>query len=503
MFNANNNQALQLTLQGYSNSINTAQNNGVGNAIRNFNQTLGNAADGYYQREQAQRNIKATEAQTRGQELANEFNQKNMDTALGQENQKLRGMKLGNTYQGYVNEVKAGTKGTEIQAMNSTNLNTKANKDLDTTIIDLQHDTYKGGYGMYDSKKNAITSEEQLQKALQEGGGGVFKYEKNKEGKKELVGITSNEANRNFALSQEVAQNKLAVQDQHRHGNYTRANQAQTQTLQSDIQKQQADDSYGAYSEGLALSKALGQSALARATDYNNGVFLITDPNTGKQVATPAAIQGYSNQIANSNTNTNINSTNITAGREPIRMVAQKAAESLNYGNLSEQEQQKITDTLRSTNTKLAEKLSMSIANATNILQNAELMQDKDRLGYLVGNMTKYLGIPLTQEQEQHFGRLNSAQSAILTDFATNSLKGTLSNQDMNLIAKQALSVWQSDAVSAGILITILQKQKNHIQGLASGFGVHDPKNAMLPSEKQQYQSILNALQALESTKPR
>ena len=237
MFNANNNQALQLTLQGYSNSINTAQNNGVGNAIRNFNQTLGNAADGYYQREQAQRNIKATEAQTRGQELANEFNQKNMDTALGQENQKLRGMKLGNTYQGYVNEVKAGTKGTEIQAMNSTNLNTKANKDLDTTIIDLQHDTYKGGYGMYDSKKNAITSEEQLQKALQEGGGGVFKYEKNKEGKKELVGITSNEANRNFALSQEVAQNKLAVQDQHRHGNYTRANQAQTQTLQSDYTK--------------------------------------------------------------------------------------------------------------------------------------------------------------------------------------------------------------------------------------------------------------------------
>ena len=170
---------------------------------------------------------------------------------------------------------------------------------------------------------------------------------------------------------------------------------------------------------------------------------------------------------------------------------------------MSEQEQQKITDTLRSTNTKLAEKLSMSIANATNILQNAELMQDKDRLGYLVGNMTKYLGIPLTQEQEQHFGRLNSAQSAILTDFATNSLKGTLSNQDMNLIAKQAFNVWQSDAVAAGILQTILQKQKNHIQGLASGFGVHDPKNAMLPSEKQQYQSILNALQALESTKPR
>lgn len=500
MFNANNNQALQLTLQGYSNSINTAQNNGVGNAIRNFNQTLGNAADGYYQREQAQRNIKATEAQTRGQELANEFNEKNMPTALEQENQKLRGMKLGNTYQDYVNEVKAGTKGTEIQATNATNKNITANKDLDTTTTNLKHDTYKTGYTMKDSKNNAITTEEQLNEAFKNGGG-VKKYNE-KTGKYDIP-VLQNEAIRNFKQNQEAAQNKLAVQDQYRHGNYTQANLAQAQTFHSDIQKRQAEDSYASYSQSFDTSNALGQTPADRTTDSINGQVFMTDPNTGKQVATPAAIQGYSNQIANSNTNTNINSTNITAGREPIRMVAQKAAERLNYGNLTEEEEQKETEILRGTDPKLTQRLSASIAAATNILQNAEPFQDKDRLGYLIGNMTKYLGIPLTREQEQHFGRLNSAQSAILTDFATNSLKGTLSNQDMNLIAKQALSVWQSDAVSAGILTTILQKQKNHIDGLANGFNVHNPLKTMLPDEKKKYQSIVNALEALQATAPR
>lgn len=490
MFNANNNQALQLTLQGYSNSINTAQNNGVGNAMRNFNQTLGNAADGYYQREQAQRNIKATEAQTRGQELANEFNQRNMDTALGQEKQRLRGMRLGNDYQGYVNEVKAGTKGTEIKAMNSTNLNTKANKDLDTTITNLQHDTYKGGYSMYDSKGHAITSEEQLQKALQEGGGGVFKYEKNKKGENEKVGITSNEANRNFALSQEVAQNKKAVQDAHRGGNYTTANQAQAATLHSDIQKQQADDSYGAYSEGLALSRNLGQSALDRATDYNNGVFLTTDPQTGKQVATPAAVQGYSNQIANSNTNTNINSVNIqnrdrtTQAQEKANNLYDVSEASQNIMNAFRQNPNMSVDAMmQQYNTPEVKQQAAYVAsnvkrkeyeNAINSIMNAKLqgeifndLADSSRLEIGIGKLAQVFGTDYAQQ----FTKVDTAQKQALVTLASASLKGSLSDRDMKIIEGMLPSMWVSESAQLGRAKQIMKQNIYNMEAKLAAAG--------------------------------
>ena len=98
MFRDTNNQAMQLVMQGYSDSIKNQQDAGIGNAFREWNKNINDTITNYHNIEQQKLNRALTEENIQGQKLANEYNTRTMDDRVTHQAQQTKANQLANDY---------------------------------------------------------------------------------------------------------------------------------------------------------------------------------------------------------------------------------------------------------------------------------------------------------------------------------------------------------------------------------------------------------------------
>lgn len=484
MFRDGNNEALKLVMQGYSDSI-KAKTSNQGTAMANaFNQGLSNAVQTHDNHEQAMQNREATRLQneymnrtmddrvthqaqqTKANDLANEYTERTMDDRVKHETQQTQ-MNANNIKQGQLyndrltleNQEQKLTSKSRVGATNAKNVNATAVANYDTTKTNTLHQNYQGVERPYE--KN--------------GKWYVLGYDA--QGNKVNKEISASQAQSYKDLNARVEQNKRELRATETSANQQAisANQAQHAVNMNTMDTQNAAKQ--AYDE---TAQALTNSGMNRneiATEIN---FAIKEGRPyievgGKKIDTGLAQRYLGYGLGSSgggvgggnivNVNNTDRKTNAQYSADMIGM--------LKDPNATEEQKQKAREWFTANKDKVVEQARQKLVGAQNVAQSLQTLTGTDRVTKGMGYLTQYFGGDFAQA----FGNLKASQSDALVTLATNSLKGSLTDRDMDIVKNLVPSMWQSNATNMGTALKAVDKMINELESYRGMYGdVYTPE---------------------------
>lgn len=491
MFRDGNNQAMQLVMQGYSDSI-RAKTSNQGLAMANaFNQGLSNAVQTHDNHEQAMRNRALTDeqiqtakhnnayladthdtrvAQTHQQEMMNDldikFKSDTHDYRVGQEQQAERQMKLNNNYQEKLNEEQKLTSASRVNATNNQNYATSSQAKTSKKYSDMERANYeiesvytdgKGNY-YYDSKRtqamDSATAEARMKRnAEKEQNRREYQKRFTSDNRQVVAGNQAQEAQNTFNMKMGDQQNKM----------YDEAKGA----------IQASGDTYDdiVYKLGEAARNNESQITLRNGTKMS--VEMASMLGNGMLRGNGGGIGGVS-----------INNKNDMTFREQVA----DAVKIFRDANATEEQKEKARATLATE--KDIKELYKKVGGYALAAEQMQQIAGQDRLNTFIGFLGQYVG----GDNAKQYGELSAAQSNILTSLGTSALKGTLSNMDMNIIRKQVSDLRKSGAFNEGVLVSALNKMIKDIEYSTENFG---GVQILTPMAQAQYNSFVKLRQAL------
>ncbi|EEO24167.1 MULTISPECIES: hypothetical protein [Helicobacter] len=491
MFRDGNNQALQLVMQGYSDSI-RAKTSNQGLAMANaFNQGLSNAVQTHDNHEQAMRNRALTDeqiqtakhnnayladthdtrvAQTHQQEMMNDldikFKSDTHDYRVGQEQQAERQMKLNNNYQAKLNEEQKLTSASRVNATNNQNYATSSQAKTSKKYSDMERANYeienvytdgKGNY-YYNSKRtqamDSATAEARMKRnAEKEQNRREYQNRFTSDNRQVVAGNQAQEAQNTFNMKMGDQQNKMY-------------DEAKTSI-------QASGDTYDdiVYKLGEAARNNESQITLRNGTKMS--VEMASMLGNGMLRGNGGGIGGVS-----------INNKNDMTFREQVA----DAVKIFRDANATEEQKEKARATLATE--KDIKELYKKVGGYALAAEQMQQIAGQDRLNTFIGFLGQYVG----GDNAKQYGELSAAQSNILTSLGTSALKGTLSNMDMNIIRKQVSDLRKSGAFNEGVLVSALNKMIKDIEYSTENFG---GVQILTPMAQAQYNSFVKLRQAL------
>lgn len=491
MFRDGNNQAMQLVMQGYSDSI-RAKTSNQGLAMANaFNQGLSNAVQTHDNHEQAMRNRALTDeqiqtakhnnayladthdtrvAQTHQQEMMNDldikFKSDTHDYRVGQEQQAERQMKLNNNYQAKLNEEQKLTSASRVNATNNQNYATSSQAKTSKKYSDMERANYeienvytdgKGNY-YYNSKRtqamDSATAEARMKRnAEKEQNRREYQNRFTSDNRQVVAGNQAQEAQNTFNMKMGDQQNKMY-------------DEAKTSI-------QASGDTYDdiVYKLGEAARNNESQITLRNGTKMS--VEMASMLGNGMLRGNGGGIGGVS-----------INNKNDMTFREQVA----DAVKIFRDANATEEQKEKARATLATE--KDIKELYKKVGGYALAAEQMQQIAGQDRLNTFIGFLGQYVG----GDNAKQYGELSAAQSNILTSLGTSALKGTLSNMDMNIIRKQVSDLRKSGAFNEGVLVSALNKMIKDIEYSTENFG---GVQILTPMAQAQYNSFVKLRQAL------
>ncbi|TLD84263.1 hypothetical protein [Helicobacter trogontum] len=460
MFRDGNNKAMGFVIQGYSDTINTQQNNGIGNALRNFNQSLDNSIANYHNAEQAKLNRASTKEQIQTQKHNNAFLQathndrvkqvgqqtalndldiayqgRTLDDRVGQQKEQRRAMQLGNNYQERLNLEQQQTSNSRVRSQNAAN---NAN---------AQH--HENDYAQYQTQP--VYGEENAYYIL--------------EGEKRIP-ITNQQAQQRMRHNQQVAHNKHVDGFQHVVQNEVNiavnTNERDRQHKINSINDENADylTSQGETSASMQRKILEAQHNKEDTVTTKNGEIIpIGYANILANGYYPMSPVGYSAGISINNED-----------RKTDTQYSQEMMGILRDENATPEKKEAARAYFLSKHKEEAKNMSKdfgSAAHISNTLQKLAGENAPDRTDKALGFLTQYFDTDFSRI----YGNLSSAQKDALVTLATQSMSGALSNKDM-VIAKGLIpSMWKSNAYNMGIALQAVEKTISKLNRYPDTYG--------------------------------
>ena len=490
MFRDGNNQAMQLVMQGYSDSI-RAKTSNQGLAMANaFNQGLSNAVQTHDNHEQAMRNRALTDeqiqnakhnnayladthdtrvAQTHQREMMNDldikFKSDTHDYRVGQEQQAERQMKLNNNYQAKLNEEQKLTSDSRVNATNNQNYATSSQAKTSEKYSDMERANYekenvytdgKGNY-YYDSKRtqamDSATAEARMKRnAEKEQNRREYQNRFTSDNRQVVAGNQAQEAQNTFNMKMGDQQNKM-------YDEAKTAIQASGDTYDDIVYKlgeaARNNESQITLRNGTKMSVEMA-SMLGNGMLRGNGGIGGTSVNvnggydsawkTGQAGMTE--MQQFDKQLSQMNPSARDKYLKTPEAKETIRQALQKVMHQ-NAGkarSISQQAQQ--------------------ISSMNHVLDDMKSLQG-ERLKVLVGHVTQY------------FGGDETAHAKAVADFAQNrgviqglkDITGAASNKDMQKVESLSYQMYKNDAYNARVLYAMQRSQVDSYNKLINESG--------------------------------
>lgn len=500
MFRDGNNQALQLVMQGYSDSI-RAKTSNQGLAMANaFNQGLSNAVQTHDNHEQAMQNREMTRLQneymnktmddrvrhqaqqTKANDLANEYTERTLDDRVAHQEQQTianglanESQWLNNNFQAMKNDTFKRTQESDIGATNAINYSKTADAQKQKTITEYEHAAYKG-----------------TEQPLQDENGNYYLARYDKEnGKSYRQYIHEDDARRRIETNAQAAATRKATTQGETSRQQANTTGLQAQTAQNinnmNIQNQQKAQ----FDEAKTAIQASGDTyddivyKLGEAARNNESQ--ITLRNGTKMSVEMASMLGNGMLRGNSGGiggGVNVNNDIKTTFKGELK----KALDVLKNPNATPEELSSARSALLQD--KDVKAFNYKVNQYAHLAENAQDITEQDRLKTFQGFVTQYLG----GEAASVYGNLKAKESMLLTGLATNALKGTLTERDMQIVKKQVQDLRKSGGFNEGVLKAMLDKMIHEIQ---AGINTYETPNILAPENLKRFESIKVLRQAL------
>ena len=493
MFRDGNNQAMQLVMQGYSDSI-RAKTSNQGLAMANaFNQGLSNAVQTHDNHEQAMRNRALTDeqiqtakhnnayladthdtrvAQTHQQEMMNDldikFKSDTHDYRVGQEQQAERQMRLNNNYQAKLNEEQKLTSASRVNATNNQNYATSSQAKTSKKYSDMERANYeienvytdgKGNY-YYDAKRtqamDSATAEARMKRnAEKEQNRREYQSTFTSDNRQVVAGNQAQEAQNTFNMKMGDQQNKM----------YDEAKGA----------IQASGDTYD------EIVYKLGEAA-------RNGESQITLRNGTKMSVEMASMLGNGMLRGNSGSGGIGGGININhADKSTIRERDIDAAYNLYDDKDDPQARDRIA--MQQKYKKEYGEISKSLESIGHFSQIMQDLGDKNRASLAIGSLTRFIG------GGEDYAKFKAQNSITLASMAKQTFGGQISDRDMQIMGEQTAKMWESTPATMARLEQTLANQISTLKGKIKGTPVG--RNIMTPEQQQQYIGLTQLYQAI------
>lgn len=500
MFRDGNNQAMQLVMQGYSDSI-RAKTSNQGLAMANaFNQGLSNAVQTHDNHEQAMQNREATRLQneymnrtmddrvrhqaqqTKANDLANEYTERTLDDRVAHQEQQTianglanEAQFLNNNLQAMKNDTFKRTQESDIGATNAINYSKTADAQKQKTITEYEHAAYKG-----------------TEQPLQDENGNYYlaRYDK-QNGKSYRQYIHEDDARRRIETNAQAAATRKATTQGETSRQQANTTGLQAQTAQNINSMENANQQKAAFDEAKGAIQASGDTydeivyKLGEAARNNEPQ--ITLRNGTKMSVEMASMLGNGMLRGNSGGiggGVNVKNDIKTTFKEELK----NALDVLKNPNATPEQLSSARSALLQD--KDVKAFNYKVNQYAHLAENAQDITDQDRLKTFQGFITQYLG----GEAASVYGKLKAKESMLLTGLATNALKGTLTERDMQIVKKQVQDLRKSGGFNEGVLKAMLDKMIHEIQ---AGINTYETPNILAPENLKRFESIKVLRQAL------
>lgn len=472
MFRDGNNQAMQLVMQGYSDSI-RAKTSNQGLAMANaFNQGLSNAVQTHDNHEQAMRNRALTDeqiqtakhnnayladthdtrvAQTHQQEMMNDldikFKSDTHDYRVGQEQQAERQMKLNNNYQAKLNEEQKLTSASRVNATNNQNYATSSQAKTSKKYSDMERANYE--------IENVYTD-----------GKGNYYYDS-----KRTQAMDSGTAEARMKRNAEKEQNRREYQNRFTSDNRQVVAGNQAQEAQNTFNMKMGDQQNKMYDEAKTAIQASGDTydeifyKLGEAARNNESQ--ITLRNGTKMSVEMASMLGNGMLRGNGGIGGGSSNINLQGGRLSDTQYATKMMTILKDPNATEEQKREAQAYINAKKGTLVEGIRHKVSSISHMTKALDQLTSVDRVDKGLGLLTQYFG----GDFAQMFGNLQATEKDALITLATNSMKGALSNKDMDIANTLIPKMWKSNAHGMGVALQSVNKMIEEIEGYSDTYG--------------------------------
>lgn len=499
MFRDDNNQALQLVMQGYSDSI-RAKTSNQGLAMANaFNQGLSNAVQTHDNHEQAMQNREMTRLQneymnktmddrvrhqaqqTKANDLANEYTERTLDDRVAHQEQQTianglanEAQFLNNNFQAMKNDTFKRTQESDIGATNAINYANAAAADKQKTITEYEHAAYKG-----------------TEQPLQDENGNYYLARYDKEnGKSYRQYIHEDDARRRIETNAQAAATRKATTQGETSRQQANTTGLQTQTAQNinnmNIQNQQKAQ----FDEAKTTIQASGDTydeifyKLGEAARNNESQ--ITLRNGTKMSVEMASMLGNGMLRGNSGGiggGININH----ADKSTIRERDIDAAYNLYDDKDDPQARDRIA--MQQKYKKEYGEISKSLESIGHFSQIMQDLGDKNRASLAIGSLTRFIG------SGEDYAKFKAQNSITLASMAKQTFGGQISDRDMQIMREQTAKMWESTPATMARLEQTLANQISTLKGKIKGTPIGI--NIMTPEQQQQYIGLTQLYQAI------
>lgn len=410
-------------------------------------------------------------AQTHQQEMMNDldikFKSDTHDYRVGQEQQAERQMKLNNNYQAKLNEEQKLTSASRVNATNNQNYATSSQAKTSKKYSDMERANYeiesvytdgKGNY-YYDAKRtqamDSATAEARMKRnAEKEQNRREYQHRFTSDNRQVVAGNQAQEAQNTFNMKMGDQQNKMydeaktAIQASgdtydeivYKLGEAARNNEPQI-TLRNGTKM------------SVEMANMLGNGMLR-----GNGGGIGGGVNVKNDIKT--TFKGELKNALDVLKNPNATPEQLSSARSAL--LQDKDVKAFNY----------------------------KVNQYAHLAENAQDITEQDRLKTFQGFVSQYLG----GEAASVYGNLKSKESMLLTGLATNALKGTLTERDMQIVKKQVQDLRKSGGFNEGVLKAMLDKMIHEIQ---AGINTYETPNILAPENLKRFESIKVLRQAL------
>lgn len=499
MFRDGNNQAMQLVMQGYSDSI-RAKTSNQGLAMANaFNQGLSNAVQTHDNHEQAMQNREMTRLQneymnrtmddrvrhqaqqTKANDLANEYTERTLDDRVAHQEQQTianglanESQWLNNNFQAMKNDTFKRTQESDIGATNAINYSKTADAQKQKTITEYEHAAYKG-----------------TEQPLQDENGNYYLARYDKEnGRSYRQYIHEDDARRRIETNAQAAATRKATTQGETSRQQANTTGLQAQTAQNINSMENANQQKAAFDEAKGNIQSSGDTKAELITAINyaeaNGETEITLKNGTKiPIQMAELVAGYpagANSGGIGGTSVNVNGGYDSAWKtgQAGMTEMQQFDKQLSQMNPTERDkylktpeaQEIIKQSLQKVmhqNAGKARSISQQaqqISSMNHVLDDMKSLQG-ERLKVLVGHVTQY------------FGGDKTAHAKAVADFAQNrgviqglkDITGAASNRDMQKVESLSYQMYKNDAYNARVLYAMQRNQVDSYNKLINEIG--------------------------------
>ena len=499
MFRDGNNQAMQLVMQGYSDSI-RAKTSNQGLAMANaFNQGLSNAVQTHDNHEQAMQNREATRLQneymnrtmddrvrhqvqqTKANDLANEYTERTLDDRVAHQEQQTianglanEAQFLNNNLQAMKNDTFKRTQESNIGAINAINYSKTADAQKQKTIIEYEHAAYKG-----------------TEQPLQDENGNYYLARYDKEnGKSYRQYIHEDDARRRIETNAQAAATRKATTQGETSKQQANTTGLQAQTAQNINSMENANQQKAAFDEAKTAIQASGDTydeivyKLGEAARNNEPQ--ITLRNGTKMSVEMASMLGNGMLRGNSGGiggGININH----ADKSTIRERDIDAAYNLYDDKDDPQARDRIA--MQQKYKKEYGEISKSLESIGHFSQIMQDLGDKNRASLAIGSLTRFIG------GGEDYAKFKAQNSITLASMAKQTFGGQISDRDMQIMGEQTAKMWESTPATMARLEQTLANQISTLKGKIKGTPIGI--NIMTPEQQQQYIGLTQLYQAI------